>query len=187
MFVSWLPLYHDTGLIGAWHASLFFGLPLALLSPLQFLARPAIWLEAIASLSAAPNFAYQTCVDRISDEELDGLDLSTWRLAINGSEPVSVLTIDRFADRFERCGFRRQAMSPAYGLAEVGVGLTLTPLGRRPSIDTVQRGPLQHAGRVVRTVPGDTEGIALRRVRHGHAGLRAEGERHGREPDSRPP
>jgi 1-acyl-sn-glycerol-3-phosphate acyltransferase len=165
VFVSWLPLYHDMGLIGAWQASLFFGFPLALLSPLQFLARPAIWLEAIASnagtLSAAPNFAYQSCVDRISDEELDGLDLSTWRLAINGSEPVSALTIDRFVDRFECCGFRRQAMSPAYGLAEVGVGLTLTPLGRGPSVDTVQRGPLQHAGRVVRTVPGDTEGIAI--------------------------
>jgi 1-acyl-sn-glycerol-3-phosphate acyltransferase len=165
VFVSWLPLYHDMGLIGAWHASLFFGFPLALLSPLQFLARPVVWLEAIASnagtLSAAPNFAYQSCVDRISDEELDGLDLSTWRLAINGSEPVSALTIDRFADRFERSGFRRQAMSPAYGLAEVGVGLTLTPLGRGPMIDTVQRGPLQHAGRVVRTVPGDTEGIAF--------------------------
>ncbi len=165
VFVSWLPLYHDMGLIGAWHASLFFGLPLALLSPLQFLARPAIWLEAITSnrgtLSAAPNFAYQMCVDRTSDEELDGLDLSSWRLAINGSEAVSALTIDHFADRFERCGFRRQTMSPAYGLAEVGVGLTLTPLGRGPSVDTVQRGPLQRAGRVVRTGPGDTDSIAI--------------------------
>jgi acyl carrier protein len=165
VFVSWLPLYHDMGLIGAWHASLFFGLPLVLLSPLQFLARPAVWFEAIASnagtLSAAPNFAYQMCVDRIGDEDLDGLDLSSWRLAINGSEPVSALTIDRFVDRFERCGFRRQAMSPAYGLAEVGVGLTLTPLGRGPSIDTVQRSPLQRAGQVIRTVPGDTEGIAF--------------------------
>jgi 1-acyl-sn-glycerol-3-phosphate acyltransferase len=163
--VSWLPLYHDMGLIGAWHASLFFGLPLALLSPLQFLARPAIWLEAITSnagtLSAAPNFAYQSCVDRIRDEELEGLDLSTWRLAINGSEAVSALTIDRFADRFERCGFRPQAMSPAYGLAEVGVGLTLTPLGRGPSIDTVQRGPLQRAGLAVRAEPGETEGVSL--------------------------
>ena len=165
LFVSWLPLYHDMGLIGAWHASLFFGFPLVLLSPLQFLARPAVWLQAIATnagtLSAAPNFAYQSCVDRIGDDELAALDLSTWRLAINGSEPVSSLTIDRFVERFERCGFRRQAMSPAYGLAEVGVGLTLTPLGRGPSVDVVQRGPLQHTGRVVRTVPGDNEGISF--------------------------
>lgn len=163
VMVSWLPLYHDMGLIGAWHATLYFGLPLALLSPLQFLARPAIWLETITSsrgtLSAAPNFAYQMCVDRIRDEELDSLDLSSWRLAINGSEPVSALTIDRFANRFERCGFRRQAMSPAYGLAEVGVGLTLTPPGRGPSIDTVQRSPLQRAGRVVGAAPGDPEGV----------------------------
>jgi 1-acyl-sn-glycerol-3-phosphate acyltransferase len=165
VFVSWLPLYHDMGLIGAWHASLFFGFPLVLLSPLQFLAHPASWLEAISAnsgtLSAAPNFAYQSCVDRVSDNDLDGLDLSSWRVAFNGSEPVSALTIDRFVSRFERCGFRRQAMCPAYGLAEVGVGLTVTPLGRGPCVDTLERGPLQHSGRVVLVAPGSSGAIAV--------------------------
>jgi 1-acyl-sn-glycerol-3-phosphate acyltransferase len=165
VFVSWLPLYHDMGLIGAWHASMFFGFPLVLLSPLQFLARPASWLEAISAysgtLSAAPNFAFQSCVDRINDQELDGLDLSSWRVAINGSEPVSESTIERFVNRFGRCGFRRQAMCPAYGLAEVGVGLTLTPLGRGPLVDTLERDPLQRWGRAVRASPGDAGAVAV--------------------------
>jgi 1-acyl-sn-glycerol-3-phosphate acyltransferase len=165
VFVSWLPLYHDMGLIGAWHASLVFGFPLVLLSPLQFLARPASWLEAISAhsgtLSAAPNFAYQSCVDRIRDEELDGLDLSSWRAAFNGSEPVSALTVERFAARFDRCGFRRQTMCPAYGLAEVGVGLTLTPLGRGPSVDVLERGPLQRSGEAIRAAPGDANTVAV--------------------------
>lgn len=165
VFVSWLPLYHDMGLIGVWHASLFFGIPLVLLSPLQFLARPATWLEAISvysgTLSAAPNFAYQTCVERISDAELAGLDLSSWRLAINGSEPVSALTLERFIGRFESCGFRRETMCPAYGLAEVGVGLTITPLGRGPRVDTVARAPLQHSGQAIPATPDDAGAIAV--------------------------
>jgi len=165
VFVSWLPLYHDMGLIGAWHASLVFGFPLVLLSPLQFLARPAGWLQAISTfsgtLSAAPNFAYQTCVDRIRDDELDGIDLSSWRAAFNGSEPISALTIDRFASRFGRWGFDPRAMCPAYGLAEVGVGLTLTPLGRGPCVDVLDRGALQHSGEAVRAAPGDVNTIAV--------------------------
>jgi 1-acyl-sn-glycerol-3-phosphate acyltransferase len=165
VFVSWLPLYHDMGLIGAWHTSLFFGFPLVLLSPFQFLARPASWLEAITAnagtLSAAPNIAYQSCVDRISEEEIDGLDLSSWRVAVCGSEPISALTLERFVSRFERCGFRRQAMCPAYGLAEVGVGLTLTPAGRGPRVDTLERGPLQHTGHAVLAAPGDAGTIAV--------------------------
>ncbi len=91
--VSWLPLYHDMGLIGAWMASLYFSMPLALLSPLTFLSRPSRWLWAIhrhrATLSAAPNFAYELCVAKIADEEIEGLDLSRWRAALNGAEPVS--------------------------------------------------------------------------------------------------
>ncbi len=165
VFVSWLPLYHDMGLIGAWHASLLFGFPLVLLSPLQFLARPASWLEAISAhsgtLSAAPNFAYQACVDRIRDKELEGVDLSSWRIAFNGSEPVSASTIDQFATRFEPYGFRRGTMCPAYGLAEVGVGLTLTPLGRGPRVDVLERDPLQASGDVVRAAPGQVNAVAV--------------------------
>ncbi len=153
VFVSWLPLYHDMGLIAAWHAPLFFGLPLVISSPLTFLARPASWLEAISrfggTLSAAPNFAYASCVERVTDAELATLDLSSWRVAFNGSEPVSAAVIERFIERFGCCGFRREAMCPAYGLAEVGVGATFTPLGRGPRIDTVSRGVLARSGRAV--------------------------------------
>ncbi len=165
VFVSWLPLYHDMGLIGAWHTSLYFGFPLVVMSPLQFLARPVSWLEAISThrgtLSAGPNFAYQSCVDRIGDEDLEGIDLSSWRVAVNGSEPVHASTIERFVGRFGMYGFRGQAMCPAYGLAEVGLGLALTPSGRGPRIDIVERGPLQQAGEVVRAAPGDEEALTL--------------------------
>jgi 1-acyl-sn-glycerol-3-phosphate acyltransferase len=161
--VSWLPLYHDMGLIGTWHVPLFFGIPLVVMSPLTFLARPASWLEAISSyggtLSAAPNFAYQSCVERVSDAEIDGLDLSCWRVAFNGSEPVSPAVVERFVERFQRCGFRRQAMCPAYGLAEAGVGVAFTPLGQGPRIDSVERSSLQRSGRAVpvsRDDPGAT-------------------------------
>ncbi len=165
VFVSWLPLYHDMGLIGAWHAGLIFGFPLVILSPLQFLARPASWLEAITrysgTISAAPNFAYQSCVDRIGDAELAGFDLSSWRLAIDGSEPVSPLTSERFIDRFAACGFRREALSPAYGLAEVGLGLTVTPLGRGMRIDRILRSPLEASGLATPATPGDPGGLAV--------------------------
>ena len=165
ILVSWLPLYHDMGLIGAWHTPLFFGVPLVVMSPLTFLARPVSWLEAISAysgtLSAAPNFAYQSCVDRIGDAELAGLDLSSWRMTFNGSERVSAATVERFVARFATCGFRREAMCPAYGLAEVGVGVAFTPLGHGPRIDTVAGALLQRSGRAIAVAPGDPEAVPL--------------------------
>jgi 1-acyl-sn-glycerol-3-phosphate acyltransferase len=137
--VSWLPLYHDMGLIGAWLGSLYFGTPITILSPLSFLARPARWLWALhahrGTISPAPNFAFDLCVKRIADDEIRGLDLSAWRLALNGSEPVSRATIDRFTRRFAPYGFRPEAMCPTYGLAEASVGLTVGPIGRRPRVE----------------------------------------------------
>ena len=104
VFVSWLPLYHDMGLIGAWLGSLYVGFPLVVMSPLAFLARPLRWLQAIdrwrGTLSAGPNFAYELCLKRIDDAALAGLDLSSWRLAFNGAEAVSPDTVRRFAERF---------------------------------------------------------------------------------------
>jgi 1-acyl-sn-glycerol-3-phosphate acyltransferase len=165
ILVSWLPLYHDMGLIGMWHAPMYFGIPIIVMSPLIFLARPAIWLETIshygATLSAGPNFAFQSCVDRISDAELDQLDLSSWRIAFNGSEPVSPTTIARFAERFGRCGFRPTAMCPAYGLAEVGVGVAFTPLEQGPRLDIVLRTSLQREGRAVPAEAGEPGGVEL--------------------------
>jgi 1-acyl-sn-glycerol-3-phosphate acyltransferase len=157
--VSWLPLYHDMGLIGAWLASLYYGLPLTLLTPLTFLARPGSWLRAIseqrATISAAPNFAYELCLSKITDDELPGLDLSSWRLAVNGAEPVSPETVRRFSERFAPCGFRHQAMTPVYGLAESAVGLTFPPPGRGPRIDAIEREPFVARGRASPAGPGD--------------------------------
>jgi acyl carrier protein len=150
LFVSWLPLYHDMGLIGAWLGTLYFGRPLVVMSPLTFLARPERWLWAIhrhrATLSAAPNFAYELCVKRIADADLGGLDLSSWRVAFNGAEAVVPETIDRFCERFGRYGFRREAFTPVYGLAECAVGLTFPPLGRGPVIDRIERDPFIRSG-----------------------------------------
>lgn len=164
VFVSWLPLYHDMGLIGAWHAPLVFGIPLVVLSPLTFLAHPVTWLDAVTAeggtLSAAPNFAFQACVERVTDEELARLDLSSWRVAFNGSEPVSANVIDAFVARFGPRGFRREAMCPAYGLAEVGVGVAFTPIRRGPRVDTLSRSSLARTGRAVPVPPGGPDALA---------------------------
>ena len=153
VFVSWLPLYHDMGLIGAWLGTLYFGIPLVVMSPLTFLSRPIRWLQAIqayrGTLSAAPNFAYDLCITKIADEELAGLDLSSWRLAFNGAEMVWPETLTRFGRRFGPYGFHPEALTPVYGLAECSVGLAFPPSGRGPLIDRVQRASFIHTGRAV--------------------------------------
>ena len=160
VFVSWLPLYHDMGLIGACLGSLYYASPLTVMSPLSFLARPARWLWAIhrhrGTLSAAPNFAYELCARSIQDHEIEGLDLSSWRMSFNGAEPVSPATLERFIARFSRYGFRAEAMAPVYGLAECSVGLALQPPGRGPLIDRVQRERFVATGQAVSAAPGDT-------------------------------
>ena len=148
--VSWLPLYHDMGLIGAWMGSLYFGVPLVLMSPLSFLARPGRWLAAISrfrgTITAAPNFGYALCARKVGDEELGGLDLSCWRVALNGAEPVSADVVEAFARRFAPAGFRPEAMAPVYGLAEATLAVAFTPLGRGPRIDRVERRAFQSSG-----------------------------------------
>jgi 1-acyl-sn-glycerol-3-phosphate acyltransferase len=151
--VSWLPLYHDMGLIGSWLGSLYFGVPIVVLSPLAFLSRPARWLRALhthrGTVSAAPNFAFDLCVSKLGDDEIEGLDLAAWRLAMNGSESVSAETIERFTRRFAPHGFRAEALCPVYGLAEASVALTIPPLGRPPRVDTIAREPFQRRGDAV--------------------------------------
>jgi acyl carrier protein len=151
VFVSWLPLYHDMGLIGAWLGSLYYACPLVLMSPLAFLARPARWLWAIhkhrGTLSAGPNFAYDLCTRRIDDRDLEGLDLSSWRMAFNGAEPVSAVTLARFSERFAPYGFRPEAMAPVYGLAEAALGVAFPVPGCVPHVDTIQREPFMRSGR----------------------------------------
>jgi 1-acyl-sn-glycerol-3-phosphate acyltransferase len=150
IFVSWLPLYHDMGLIGAWLGSMCIGFPLVLMSPVSFLVRPVRWLRAIsdhrATLSAAPNFGFELCARKVRDDDLEGLDLSSLRMVFNGAEPVSADTLDRFEARFARCGLRPEALAPVYGLAEAAVGLAFSPPGRPPLVDRVAREPLVRSG-----------------------------------------
>lgn len=170
VFVSWLPLYHDMGLIGAWLGSMYFSATLVSLSPLSFLTRPQRWLEAIhnyrGTLSASPNFGYELCMKRISDEEIAKLDLSSWRLAFNGAEPVSPNTIKNFSQRFASAGFAPEAMLPVYGLAESSVGLAFPSLKRKPQIDRVQRKTFMDDGYAIAATAGDAN--ALRFVGCGH-------------------
>src|SRR5436305_1972199 len=153
VIVSWLPLYHDMGLIGCWMGSVYFGVPLVLMSPLTFLARPSRWLWAIhrhrGTLSAAPNFAYELCVNKVPDEEIQGLDLSSWRMALNGAEPVSPEAVRRFLSRFAPYGFNPGALSPVYGLAENSLAVAFPPLGRPPLVDVVDREAFQRTGEAV--------------------------------------
>ena len=151
VFVSWLPLYHDMGLIGAWLGSLYFAASFYVMSPLSFLARPQSWLWAMhrfrATISAAPNFAFELCATKIDDADLTGLDLSTLRLLADGAEPVSVNTLRKFTERFGHYGLRPEAMAPVYGLAECAVALAMPPLGRPPIVERVNRKTLSRDGR----------------------------------------
>jgi acyl carrier protein len=158
VFVSWLPLYHDMGLIGAWFAALYLGFPTVLMSPLAFLSHPSRWLWAIhrhrGTLSGGPNFAYELCLKRIDERELEGLDLSCWRYAFNGAEPVSPDTLAAFEQRFARYGLSANALQPVYGLAEATVGLAFPALGTHYRIDRIDRAVFQNQG-VARPVQAD--------------------------------
>jgi 1-acyl-sn-glycerol-3-phosphate acyltransferase len=175
VFVSWLPLYHDMGLIGAWLGALHYGVPTVIMPPLAFLADPGRWLRAIghhrATLSAAPNFAYELCCKSVRDEDIEGLDLSSLRMFMNGAEPVSPATIARFTARFAKFGFPPKAMAPLYGLAENSVGLTCPPVGRGPIVDRVERSALSGKGQARTAQPGDAtalEFVACGRPIAGH-------------------
>lgn len=163
VFVSWLPLYHDMGLIGAWLGSLYFGCRLILMPPTSFLARPVRWLRAIhehrGTLTAAPNFGYELAARRISEDELKDLDLASLRIAFNGAEPVFPETIARFQQRFAPCGLDPHAMTPVYGLAEAGVGLAFAARGRTPLVDHVDRALLARTAEA-RQVPATASDAA---------------------------
>lgn len=122
IFVGWLPLYHDMGLIGNVLQPLYLGIPCILMSPVAFLQKPLRWLQAIsrykATTSGGPNFAYDLCVRKIKPEQQLSLDLSSWEVAFNGAEPIRAETLERFAGTFSDCGFRREAFYPCYGMAE---------------------------------------------------------------------
>jgi acyl-CoA synthetase (AMP-forming)/AMP-acid ligase II len=151
--VCWLPLYHDMGLIGCWLFALCHGLPMVSISPLAFLRRPERWLWAMhaykGTLSPAPNFAFELCVRKVSDDDIEGLDLSHWRVALNGAEPVNPETLERFLQRFSARGFLPGAMMPVYGLAENTVALTFHERNQPPRIDHIEREVFQQKHRAV--------------------------------------
>ena len=163
--VTWLPLYHDMGLIGAWLTPLHFGLPVAVMSPLAFLTRPEKWLQAFhkhrGTIAAAPNFAYELCLRKVADKDIQGVDLSSWRAALNGAEPVNPETLERFGERFAKYGFRREAQLPVYGLAEATLGVTIPPLNRGPGIDRVERETFTAQGRAVPAGEEDETAISF--------------------------
>ncbi|NLE37244.1 MAG: aminotransferase class I/II-fold pyridoxal phosphate-dependent enzyme [Pirellulaceae bacterium] len=136
--VYWLPCYHDMGLIGGILQPLYLGRPNVMMAPMSFLQRPIRWLRAItrfgATTSGGPNFAYELCVQKVQDDQIKDLDLSRWRVAFNGAEPVRAETLDRFAEKFAPCGFRREAFYPCYGLAEASLIVTGGYAARPPIV-----------------------------------------------------
>ncbi|HEU4506949.1 MAG TPA: amino acid adenylation domain-containing protein [Pyrinomonadaceae bacterium] len=164
VFVNWLPLYHDMGLIGNVLQSLFFGATCVIMSPASFLQQPFRWLNAIsryrAHTSGGPNFAYDLCVRRISAAERATLDLSSWKVAFNGAEPVSRDTLDRFAKTFATCGFRREAFYPCYGLAEATLFVSGSSKESAPAIKAVRSDALKQ-NRVITQPDGDANSQVL--------------------------
>jgi acyl-CoA synthetase (AMP-forming)/AMP-acid ligase II len=149
--VDWLPLFHDMGLIGTVLLPVAAGASSVLIAPEAFVLRPTIWLETITSRrgtwAPAPNFGYQACVDRVSEDARAKLDLSSWRIAMTGAELVRAETMTAFTERFAPRGFRRDAFMPVYGLAESTVAAALPPVGRGPRLEVVDPEVLRSTGR----------------------------------------
>ncbi|MDQ3804038.1 MAG: fatty acyl-AMP ligase, partial [Acidobacteriota bacterium] len=147
--ISWLPLYHDMGLIGGVLQPLYGGFPALLMSPVSFLRNPYGWLKAIsghrATLSGAPNFAYDLCVRKVTAEQRETLDLRSWEVAFTGAEPIRPETLERFAAAFEPCGFRREAFLPCYGLAEATLVVSSGSKATPPVTRAVNRAELERS------------------------------------------
>jgi acyl-CoA synthetase (AMP-forming)/AMP-acid ligase II len=147
---GWLPFYHDMGLIGHVLHPLYLGSCGVLMSPISFLKRPVRWLRMIdeygIEVGGGPNFAYDLCARRITDEQLAGLDLSRWTVACNGAEPIRAETLDAFAERFAPAGFRAEQFFPCYGMAETTLLITGKPRGRTPARRAVNAAALERGG-----------------------------------------
>lgn len=156
-YVSWLPLFHDMGLIGNALQTVYLGVACVFMSPLAFLQRPFRWLQAItryrAATSGGPNFAFDLCVQKITDEQRATLDLSSWRLGFNGSEPVRKQTLERFSAAFEPCGLHPTTLYPGYGLAEATLFVSGGTKGALPIVVYLEGAALEE-NRVVLTSPG---------------------------------
>lgn len=171
--VCWLPLYHDMGLVGCVFNGLYHPSTMSYIEPDLFLARPAIWLQTIsrfrAGISTAPQFAYNFCTNKIKDDEMANVDLSTWIIALNGAEPIDTQGMRKFTDRFSRWGLRKSAMSPVYGLAEAALAVTFSEIRQPPTVTEFNRLTLSEEsqarvgpGRNIASVGRPLSGLELR-------------------------
>jgi acyl-CoA synthetase (AMP-forming)/AMP-acid ligase II len=149
--VSWLPPFHDMGLIGEILQSLYSGMTCVFMSPNSFLKKPVRWLKAITKYShlgpiscGSPNFGYEFCIETTTDEQLEQLDLSAWKLAYNGAEPVRIATVERFIKKFSPCGFKSSAFHPVYGLAENTLLVSVSRISEEPVITKLDAGKLKN-------------------------------------------
>ena len=172
VMVSWCPLYHDMGLIGGLLYPIYWRIPLVLMSPLSFLSRPITWLRAITenkgTISPAPNFAYSMCVSRIKQEDREGLDLSSWRLALNGAEPVNYRTVVDFQETFRPYGFSDTSMLPVYGLAEGTLAAAFPHPGSRVRFEVVDRQELANGRAVLSSGKGSMAVVSVGNAMPGH-------------------
>ncbi|MBP9114547.1 MAG: fatty acyl-AMP ligase, partial [Polyangiaceae bacterium] len=160
--VSWLPLYHDMGLIGFVLAPMMYQVPIVFLPPLLFLKRPVSWFQAVTkhkgTIAFAPNFAYALCRKRIREKDLEGIDLSSWRVAGCGAEPIRAETLQGFASEYAKVGFRKEALLPSYGMAESALAISFTPVEQGLKTIAVDSEALWGTGNVKEISP--TEGSA---------------------------
>ena len=161
MGISWLPPYHDMGLIGGVVKPLFVGFPVVILSPYTFLQQPFRWLQTItkvrATVTGGPNFAYDLCVRKVTPEQRSRLDLSSWKIAFNGAEPIHPETMERFSALFSSCGFNPKAFYPCYGLAESTLYVTGGKALAGPKYIHVNRSELEQGKAVVAKPNGDVK------------------------------
>ena len=162
--MTWLPTYHDMGLVGGVLMPMFIGKRNVLMSPMTFLQRPARWLQGMSkhrvTISGGPNFAFQLCVDKIGEDELQGVDLSSLQIAFNGAEPIRAATIDAFSNRFQKYGFNRSAFLPCYGMAETTLIVTGGPKETRP-VTQIFDGPGLDNRKVTAVAEDDESGRRL--------------------------
>lgn len=147
---TWLPLFHDMGLIGHFLAAIVWGMPLVIMPPQYFIRHPSAWLRMITdyrgTCCAAPNFAYSLCVKKVSGKALEGIDLSSWRIAFCGAEPIDARTVKAFIEKFQPYGFEGGAFFPVYGMAENSLAITFPPPGRPPRFDVIDRQTFEQTG-----------------------------------------
>jgi acyl-CoA synthetase (AMP-forming)/AMP-acid ligase II len=164
--ICWLPLFHDMGLIGCFLFVLYWQLHGVFMAPSRFIRRPITWLKAISdyggTLSPAPNFAYALVERRITDQELTLFNLSTWRAAVCGAEPIDVKTLQKFSERFAKCGFQPNNIIPCYGLAEASLCAVMHHPGELFHYECVARSALTREGvALVVAAPGSADAILI--------------------------